>query len=321
MSRALPLVRTKLADGTETRLGQARFVYDNAKGVSTLRLPDFGRYEVPFLVGEKKLGAILDSWLSARPLGSFTTSDDQVLAAHEALFRENLVELVAMVHTWSDERVEDPFDADQVLKAGASLFEKLVARAGSSPAEVARIAKARPKIGRPVLPSSRFEGLRIAVAFNIPLCRKTEARKPDEACYSIRLKPGGKVYGYVRMMRLRAVHYWVSQAGIERIRGRNREVCCYMLGDVTTSARTPSASWEEIRFNPFKHRCFVNAADECVRESDWAFFGQRRTFAAGVKRGEPHGPRRRPKSIRTRDNPTNKKRGQNDERQQTTRAE
>lgn len=293
MTRALPLVRTKLADGTETRLGQARLVFTNATGVSTLHLPGFGQHQVPYRVSDESLSLVLGSWLSARPLEGFLTDGERAIAVHEALKRENLVELVAMASLWSGTRVDNLFDVSSVLDAGERLFDEWLEKAGSSRADVTRISKARPKIGRPVVPASRFDGLRVAVAFNIPLCRRSQAPRESEACYSIRLKPGGKVYGYVSVMRLRSVHYWVSQAGIDRIRNRNREVCCYMVGDVVAAKRPGPSQWEEIRFNPFKHRCFVNETGECVRESDWAFFGRRKTFASGLTLGEPHGPRRK----------------------------
>jgi hypothetical protein len=180
-----------------------------------------------------------------------------------------------------------------------------------------------------ILDPNALVGRRVSVAYNIPRCAQ---RRPDAetACYSIRAstpyrgdatryRPGQRVLGYVRVLLLRDVQWWVSQKGIEAIRRPNtrsghaqRSVCCYALGEVarTSDATRPSFTsdgWEPIGFNPLRHRCFVVGRfvtdgvsfDDglCVRESGWATFSINPTWATPMRviafantRGPAHGP-------------------------------
>ena len=146
---------------------------------------------------------------------------------------------------------------------------------------------------RKTLKISEVLGRYVAVAYNLHECPR-DRQQADEACFVLRRSPRGRVIGKLSDLVLKDVTFWVSESSRQRIiRRKSREVCCFALGTVVDPRGVKLENPDLVRFNPFTAPCFVDSANRCVREAQYALLTGRRMLASGLVHGESAGPTRK----------------------------
>jgi hypothetical protein len=140
---------------------------------------------------------------------------------------------------------------------------------------------------------SKLRGEQVAIAFNRHQCSPSSPVKKGELCFSIRRKPSSssRVLGYAKEVWLEDVHFFASEAGVQRIRETGqRNVCCFVVG--TLLAKRPARiakknGWHSVRFNAQTKGCFYDAkSGACLTSAKYARLADRHIEAFGLQRGK-----------------------------------
>jgi len=143
----------------------------------------------------------------------------------------------------------------------------------------------------PRVSGKTFAGQRVAVAYNRHECLVAHPPKPNEHCFPVREKPttSSKVLGYADELWLKDARFFVSPAGVDRIRRTGaRTPIAFVVGTVVKDRPrkvSKKHGWSQVRFDPFKSDCFAGPRGGCLSSAKYVHLGDRQVRAFGVDRG------------------------------------
>ncbi|KKK88211.1 hypothetical protein LCGC14_2745440, partial [marine sediment metagenome] len=138
-----------------------------------------------------------------------------------------------------------------------------------------------------------LRGRRVTIHYNISRSRRGHDPKPNETCFVVWDKAGGRRVGYLRSIALEDVDPIVRQGALLPGRYREqREFSCAVRGTVVAPSQV-RGSREAGGFNPHRRPCFYLRADKrCVDAASFALFDGRSIWFVGAETSYPDGSKR-----------------------------